>query len=297
MRGDTSTDRQSAGRRPVRTGQSPQPSRNASQSTQRIAWTPDGWPVLDGDTPAGHRDRALPRSVVVGPALPPSPVEPPPHRDRFGLPDLAAPWSTLRRHPDPSWLTLTERPGQLRLRGGQSLGSTHGQSLVARRQQAADFDFSVQLASDPRSPLQMGIVRYYNSTLWHYAHLTWDDEAGRVLRVGICTHGRYFEPAPPVPAPDGPVALRMSIRRARGHFAWRPAQHTEWQPIGPELDVTALSDENATQGDPTTGHFTSWGFTGAFAGMCAQDLTGAGLTADFAWAAYLEPSPDRHRAT
>ncbi|MFF4243059.1 glycoside hydrolase family 43 protein [Streptomyces sp. NPDC001822] len=255
---------------------------------QRIEWNPDGWPRLAASGTAADAG-SLPRTVVPGPGLPPAPVDPTPALDHFDGPDLATPWSTLRRHPDPTWLSLAERPGHLRLRGGQSLGSTHGQSLVARRQQAMSFDFTARLDAEPRSPLQMaGIVHYYNSTLWHYLHLTRDERLGRVLRVGLCDHGRYTEPVPAVVVPDGPVDLRLAVRTAQAHFAWRAADASAWRGIGPDLDVTRLSDESATQGDPVTGHFTSWGFTGAFAGLCVQDLTGAALPADFAWAEYRE---------
>ncbi|MFE2021814.1 glycoside hydrolase family 43 protein [Streptomyces sp. NPDC059499] len=255
---------------------------------QRIEWTEDGWPRLGG--PPGPDGDASPRTTVPGPALAPVPVPVPPARDTFDQPRLGTVWSTLRRHPRPSWLSLAERPGHLRLRGGQSLGSTHEQSLVARRQQATDFDFTTRLEADPRTPQQMaGLVHYYNSTLWHYAHLTWDEQRGRVLRVGVCEHGRYLEPGMPVPVPDGhAVELRLTVHAEKGDFAWRTSDQGTWQRLGPTLDVTRLSDESATQGDATTGHFTSWGFTGAFAGLCAQDLTGAGMTADFAWAEYRE---------
>ncbi|MFE5243761.1 MULTISPECIES: glycoside hydrolase family 43 protein [unclassified Streptomyces] len=256
---------------------------------QRVVWTADGWPRLDGEPPAGHEGGSLPRTVVPGPALPPAPSPPRPARDHFDRTALDTAWATLRRHPDPSWMSLTERPGHLRLRGGQSLGSTHGQSVVARRQQSTDFHFSARLTAEPRSPLQMaGIVHYYNSTLWHYLHLTWDETLGRVLRVGLCAHGEYSEPAAAVAVPDGAVELRLSVRGPQGSFAWRTDQDSGWQRVGPDLDVTRLSDESATLGDPATGHFTSWGFTGAFAGLSAQDLTGTAMAADFAWAQYLE---------
>ncbi|MFB7085127.1 glycoside hydrolase family 43 protein [Streptomyces sp. NPDC056296] len=264
---------------------------------QRVEWTPDDWPRLGGEPLTGNQDNAVPRTTVPGPRLPPAPIVHSPARDDFDEPALATPWSTLRRHPDPSWLSLGERPGHLRLRGGQSLGSTHGQSLVARRQQSLRFDFAAHLTAEARSPLQMaGIVHYYNSGLWHYLHLTWDEDLGRVLRVGVCAHGEYFEPTAPVTVPSGPLELRLTVREAQGNFCWRAGHDAghdaAWQRIGPDLDVTRLSDESATKGDPATGHFTSWGFTGAFAGLCAQDLTGAGMTADFDWAEYRETAPD-----
>ncbi|MFE5258632.1 glycoside hydrolase family 43 protein [Streptomyces coelicoflavus] len=264
---------------------------------QRVEWTADGWPRLGGEPSADDKSGSLPRTIVSGPALQPATITPKSPRDHFDQSDLDVRWATLRRHPDPSWLTLTERPGHLRLRGGQSLGSTHGQSLVARRQQARDFDFTARLDAEPESPLQMaGIVHYYNSSLWHYLHLTWDERLGRVLRVGLCAHGEYFEPVPAVVVPVGAVDLRLTVRGAQGNFAWRTGQGSGWQPIGPDLDVTRLSDESATVGDPATGHFTAWGFTGAFAGLCAQDLTGASMPADFAWSEYQATSDLRLEA-
>ncbi|WP_406282274.1 glycoside hydrolase family 43 protein [Streptomyces sp. NBC_00209] len=251
---------------------------------QRIEWTPDGWPRLAA---APGEDPAVPRTTVPGPALPPAPVPVPPARDDFDAPDLGPVWSTLRRHPAPDWLSLTERPGHLRLHGAQSLGSTHHQSLVARRQQSPAITFTTAMSAEPGSPLQMsGLVHYYNSTLWHYLHLTWDEALGRVVRLGICDHGAYREPCAPLPVGDGPLELRLAVRGERALFSVRPAGQDTWQPAGPELDTSPLSDENATQGDPDTGHFRTWGFTGAFIGLCAQDLTGAGAPADFDWTEY-----------
>ncbi|MFD5764655.1 glycoside hydrolase family 43 protein [Streptomyces sp. NPDC127049] len=294
---------------------------------QRVEWTPDGWPRLAGATPVPGGE-TLPRTVVRAPApaaarpsppalapVPPPvsqaptpavPVPPPPSpatapaspggTEQVVSADsarLVPPWSALRRHPDPGW--LAPLPGGVRLYGGQSLGSTHGQSLVARRRQAADGDFSVRLDFRPGSPLAMaGLVHYYNTTLWHYAHLTWDEELGRVLRLGVCEHGRYGEPAAPLPVGDGPVELRLAVRGAEGRFSWRQGGRdardgraverdgdARWRPLGQALDVSPLSDEGATRGDPETGHYTAWGFTGAFAGLCAQDLTGGRAPADF----------------
>ncbi|MNP86348.1 hypothetical protein D3C76_1865290 [compost metagenome] len=45
------------------------------------------------------------------------------------------------------------------------------------------------------------------------------------------------------------------------------------------LDAAKLSDEYATVS--ADGVFTSWGFTGTFVGLCAQDLSGRRKHADF----------------
>ena len=52
----------------------------------------------------------------------------------------------------------------------------------------------------------------------------------------------------------------------------------EWIPLGGPLDATLLTDEN-------TG-----GFSGAFVGICCQDLNGTRIHADFDWFEYAEKS-------
>ncbi|WP_415936951.1 glycoside hydrolase family 43 protein [Streptomyces sp. 039-1] len=245
---------------------------------QHVHWTEHGWPRVDGDAgparPAGH---------VPAPRRPgrsaPAPTGPRPATPS-GLPGPE--WMTLRRHPDPRWLTAATDTGGLRLRGGESLSSRHRQSLVARRQQHTRFRFESTVSFVADEPRQMaGIVHFYNTGLWHYAHLTTDEELGRVLRLAVCDRGRYSEPAAPVPLPaDTPVRLRLTGLHGEASFAWWDAPTRLWRPLGPALDTSRLSDEYATVGD-ADGHFSDWGFTGAFVGVCAQDLTGGRLPADF----------------
>src|SRR5205823_3636363 len=63
------------------------------------------------------------------------------------------------------------------------------------------------------------------------------------------------------------------------YFAWRTVQ-SDWQRIGELLDPSILSGEAAPPGSPN--------FTGAFAGMCCQDLAGTLCPADFDSFAYRE---------
>ncbi|WP_037619690.1 glycoside hydrolase family 43 protein [Streptomyces aureus] len=245
---------------------------------QKVRWTDEGWPVVEGDAGAGR-----PAVHVPAPVSPARPATVP------GVPRAASPaglpgpeWMTLRRHPDPRWLTSAPRSGGLRLYGEESLSSRHRQSLVARRQQHERFRFETTVSFAPAAPQQMaGLVHFYNAGLWHYAHITRDQRLGRVLRQAVCDHGRYSETAAPVPVPDeGPLRLRLTGLGGEAAFSWWDARTDTWSPLGPALDATRLSDEHATVGD-ADGHFSSWGFTGAFVGLCAQDLTGARLPADF----------------
>ncbi|MFG3250830.1 glycoside hydrolase family 43 protein [Streptomyces sp. NPDC048187] len=239
---------------------------------QRVHWTTDDWPRVSGDSGDGRPALRVPapRSRA---AASPEPVA------RSGI--LPPEWMTLRRHPDPSWLSAVPGGG-FRLRGAESLSSRHRQSLVARRQQHTGFSFEAEVSFVPSTPRQMaGVVHLYSTQLWHYAHLTHDEEHGRVLRLATCDRGRYAEPAAAVPVPgEAPVRLRLTCAGGTGAFAWWDATARQWHRLGPRLDVTRLSDDYATVGD-ADGHYDSWGFTGAFVGVCAQDLTGGGRPAEF----------------
>ncbi|MEU6404322.1 glycoside hydrolase family 43 protein [Streptomyces sp. NPDC046985] len=250
---------------------------------QRVHWTADGWPRVTGDAGPGRPAGRVP--APPGPPAPPGTLGAPsatgtPPRRHAGA--LGPEWMTLRRYPEPGWMTAADDAGGMRLRGGESLSSRHRQSLVARRQQHTRFRFEAAVSFAPRSPQQMaGVVHFYNTRLWHYAHLTRDERHGRVLRLAVCDRGRYGEPAAAVAVPgEGPLRLRLTGRGREAAFAWWDADPGSWRQLGPVLDASRLSDEYATVGDDD-GHFSSWGFTGAFVGVCAQDLTGAALTADF----------------
>ena len=53
----------------------------------------------------------------------------------------------------------------------------------------------------------------------------------------------------------------------------------EWQPAGPELDASVISDEGGGRGEHGS-------FTGTFVGMLAFDTSGRAVTADFAGFSY-----------
>ena len=61
-------------------------------------------------------------------------------------------------------------------------------------------------------------------------------------------------------------------------------QEDKWQAIGPVLDGSILSDDYV-QND---GRRYRPAFTGAFVGLCCQDLTGMKQYADFQWFEYEE---------
>jgi xylan 1,4-beta-xylosidase len=251
-------------------------------SLARVEWTPDGWPRLAD----GGRSPAL---TVPGPG---GPVEPPApgselSRDDFDGPTLGGDYQTLRAPADPSWLSLSERPGFLRLRGRESLQSLHRQSLVARRIQSLRCSFETALELAPRDHQEAaGLVCFYDDETFYYLHVTADENGSRELGLLESARGVLRQLARvALPVRDGGsrrVRLHGELDGGRLDLSYS-LDGGEWRRAGPTLDATLLSDERTSRG---------LGFTGAFVGLCAQDLAGRGCVADFDYLEYMDhPAP------
>ena len=75
----------------------------------------------------------------------------------------------------------------------------------------------------------------------------------------------------------GRVFLRFELDHERLQFSYS-ADGAAWTKIGWEMDASILSDE----------HANPCGFTGTFAALCCQDLSGHGNHADFDFLEYEE---------
>ena len=299
---------------------------------QKATWTDDGWlrlagggnapaltvpaPRLPGagsnggeEAPEGpHADAT---SAVYGPQTPVRRAGRLVHVvDEFEADTLAIDWQSPRSPLGPDQLSLTDRPGYLRLYGEEPPRSQFRQSLVGRRQQAFRCVVQTELDFTPEDWNQLaGLICYYNTWNHHYLYIT--STAG----IGNDTSAQS-EPGAPVAAPgggaqaghgttggrvlgilssaameesfplagkeitlptSGPIHLRASIDYERLQFAWS-SDGTTWHDAGPELDMTVISDEMGPGG----------GFTGSFVGLCAQDLSGLRRPADFARFEYRE---------
>ncbi|WP_051367199.1 family 43 glycosylhydrolase [Hamadaea tsunoensis] len=229
-----------------------------------VTWTADGWPRIPGALPVLGDEPAAEDET-----------------DGFDQPVLGPQWSTLRRPAAPDWLSLTERPSRLRIRGGRSPQSLIGPSLVARRITAyrCAFEATVEFRAEGFQQLA-GVTAYYNTRNWHFCYVT--DDGGPVLRVATCDRGEVRVHPAGVPLPDGPV--RVGFDLDHGDLTFRYDTGDGWRRCGPVLDPLILSDEHATE--ITGADVRTLAFTGAFAGLWVWDLTGGGHPADFADAAY-----------
>jgi xylan 1,4-beta-xylosidase len=254
-----------------------------------VQWSQDGWPTI----PSG-----LPALEVPVPALPSAPTFDDDNAgvltgfDGFDQPHLGPQWSTLRRPATPDWLSLTERPSHLRIRGGRSAQSLIEPSLVARRLSAARCSFETTIDYQPRVFQHLaGITAYYNTRNWHFLYLTCDDSGTPVLRTATRDCGALtVHPAAVTLPATGRVRLGVDIHGAE--LVFRYDTGTGWHAFGPTLDMTILSDEHAAEFD--AGQIRALGFTGTFVGLWVWDLTGHGHHADFDDATYIPSTPHRH---
>lgn len=246
---------------------------------QKMVWKEDDWLYLDSTD-------NKPLSEVPAPILPEG-IDMPDDswneegvRDDFDSETLNIHFQTLRVPLEEEYLTLKERPGYLRLRGSESLGSKFHQSLVARRQQAFSYTAITALEFNPEHYQQMaGLVALYDVNNFYYLHITRDEEKGKILNILKRDASVFDEPLADYVSIEGwdRCFLRVDVDYHLLQFSYSKDEK-EWIKIGPAFDASILSDEYT---EPNR-------FTGAFVGICCQDLAGEKINADFDFFEYRE---------
>jgi xylan 1,4-beta-xylosidase len=239
-----------------------------------IEWPPGDWPRLrdGGNSPA--TEFTLPGSADGRRYFER-------HHDDFDAAQLSPHWNTLREPASPAWLSLSERPGWLRLRGRHSIQSLFDHSLVACRVAHHRCHIHTSLDYRPMTPRQRaGIALYYNTSNFYYLFVS-ADEHGRFANVLVCDNGRHREdPAAAVRLPPGTrLELHASLHDHALVFACSTDDGVA-RPVGGTFDATTLSDDYPIDSG------VGWAFTGVFAALCTQDADAHGITADFDWFNY-----------
>jgi len=255
---------------------------------ERIVWRDDDWPYLASGAQVA-------RQQVEAPDLPDYPFAVKDERLEFDTPEIDIHFQALRVPLTPDWVNQSERPGYLRLYGRESLSSCFEQSLLARRVQAHSTETSTSVQFAPETFQQMaGLVCYYNSAHYHYLHISGDAFAARTagqparkfINVSSADAGQVSEALPAGLEITGidTVYMKADYNGAalQFYFALVPG---EWQAIGPVMDGSILSDDYVQHSG--NGDFYP-AFTGAFVGLCCQDLSGKNRHADFAFFTYQE---------
>lgn len=238
----------------------------------RVEWTEDGWLRLE------DRGKA-PSLTFNAPNLPPHPFPELPKTDHFDTGELGAQYFTLRVPADDEWLSLSERPGYLRLRGRESLYSWFRQSMVARRLAHFECEAETCVEFEPEHFNQMaGLALYYDESDHFYLRISRDEEHGKHVGLVTTRLGQYDEPEGAVVSAEGwqHCYLKVKIDYERVQFLCSP-DGSDWHTVGHVLDLGQLSDE----------YEGKLGFTGTFIGLCAQDLSGTMKHADFDYFKYI----------
>lgn len=243
---------------------------------QKMQWTDDGWIRLENGC-------NKPQVIVPAPKLTEHKWKAENTRDDFNSEKLNINFQFLRVPLYEDTLSLKERPGFLRLRGKESLNSYHTQALVARRQQSFFYTAETRLEFEPDSFQHMaGLISLYDNRNFYYLHLTWDEELGKCLDIMASMDGEADYPLTKKVKIDekSDCYLKVDVDYDKLKFSYS-TDGKNWKNIGPVFDASTLSDEFEAGG--AGAHFT-----GAFVGLCCQDISGGGKNADFDYFDYIE---------
>lgn len=244
---------------------------------QKVEWARDGWLRLVGSTTAPALQVETPPSF--------SPIPTPAEPEQNPATRLGSEWISLRQPITSNWADSDIRPGWLRLRGRESPASLHDQSLIARRVTSLHFRFGVQLDFQPATFAQMaGLICYYDTRTHYYLRITADESGRRQAGVVAMRDGKPEEFDEVSIRPEGEIFLRADWTGSILQFSYSE-ETDQWHHVGPELDASVLSDDFGT----------GLHFTGAFVGICAQDLDEHRATADFSNFSYqIRPEKADH---
>lgn len=177
--------------------------------------------------------------------------------------------------------SLTAHQGYLRLYGKESLNSLHEQSLLALRQQDYNLEATTKIAFSPVNFQQMaGLVYFYDTINYYYLYITYDEVEGRVLSILHNVLEKYTQPlGAGIQLPvHGDLWLRLTTHKETAYFSYS-LDGVSFHKVGGELDATVLSDD-------AYGKIGQMRFTGAYIGICSQDLSGNQGYADFDYFEY-----------
>ena len=152
------------------------------------------------------------------------------------------------------------------LKGGDSLTSLFNQSLIARRWESFSFEAGTTVLFQPYHYAQTaGLVCYYNTKVFYYLYVGYDEvKRARMVNI-LCRDGEVFsEPLEGnyeyLKEKKSHVRLMVRVSQEEMQFYFAEGDG-EYKEVGPILDASVLSDE----------HAPGWAYTGAMVGITAVD--------------------------
>lgn len=252
-------------------------------AVQKMRWTEDDWLVLDcgGNTPQETVD--MPKGVKSYIPQTVASIR----RDDFNEKRLHLDYQSLRIPMDEGYISLTERPGWLRMYGRSGLSSKFSQTLIARRMTEYRMEAAVCMEYEPEVYKQMaGLIMIYDTDNYLYLHVTFDEDVGKCITLLKAENKQYEYLTDYLPINQGKeLFLKLELNGGWVQFLYG-YREDDMQKIGPYQNAGFLSDEACEEG---------W-FTGTMIGICCQDLTGFRKYVDFDWFEILsEPLEEKFR--
>ena len=126
-----------------------------------------------------------------------------------------------------------------------------------------------------------GILAMYDSSCWYSIDVTVPHGETRPALLVTSLMGRTYTvySDDQIQLNPGPVELRW-VANYHQLQAWWRQDGSDWEPIGPVLDMSALSDEHEPD--------ASLNFTGSWFGVHAVDCCGDGFHADILSLAFTD---------
>ena len=258
---------------------------------QKMKWTEDDWLILDDGTNIPREEVEVPKGT--GALHAENKVKdrsglqdeenfneeeslekniPVLVKDDFDEPELSLDYQSLRIPMDEHYLSLTARPGWLRMYGRSGLSSKFSQTLIARRMTQYHMTASACMEFEPDVFKQMaGLIFLYDTDNYLYLHVSRDEDIGKCITLLKAENKKYEYLTDYLSVRENKaLVLKLVIEENEVQFYFGYADQ-KMQKIGPKVNAGFLSDEACDEG---------W-FTGAMIGICCQDLTGFGKYADF----------------
>ncbi len=223
-------------------------------SIQEIVWK-DNWPYLKSETtkPSDSFDNKRNSKKI----------EKNEYHYTFHDESFLTDFQTLRIPYSQDMFSITKKPGYLTIIGKESLFSCHRQSLLARRQDAFRFNVETEMEFSPTHFQHMaGLIYRYDEDNQYYLYMTYCEtkKSSVISMLSINRKQVTYQKKSEEIMIVAPVTLGIDVNFDKGQFYIK--QENKKIIVGSTFDTTILSDEYA---DPM-------GFTGAFIGVCNQDL-------------------------
>lgn len=232
---------------------------------QEIIWKEDEWMYIKG---GGHS----PYNSIEAPNLKKQLWNDNQFYHDFNEENIPIEFQSLRIPMDESWVSLKKRKSYLSLKGRESLCSTHSQSMIARRQQDFIFEACTLLEFSPETFQQMaGMTYYYNTRHFYYFYMSWDDKSqSNILNILVNDDNNWNEPLNEyITITGNKVWLKIKVNYEKLIFSYS-LDNNKWNNINITFDASIISD------DYVQNKFEyKAAFTGAFIGLCCQDISGS----------------------